>query len=239
MTPLLDREQVLQLQNGTLVYVNEQERPSLAPLMLAYFSGLSGTKRVLELCAGSGVCSFWLWDRGLRGETVLVDKRGEPLKLAQKTAAANGFSGIVTVTEDAAFHRTPARYDAILCNPPFFLERQHSADADKDAQRHENGLSPTLLCSIVARHLKQRGRFFCCYTPQRLPELMQAMLQQNIQPKRMRFCRHSASRDPFLVLLEGRMQGGKGLMVEPDLLVKKENGEPGDEMAMICERGEA
>ena len=230
-------EQTLTLQNGTQLFVNENEHPSLAPMMLAYFSALSGKQRVLELCAGSGICSFWLWDRGLRGETVLVDKRPEPIALAAKTAQQNGFDGVTAITMDAAIHHEQRPFDAVLCNPPFFLEQQHSANADKDAQRHENGLTPDMLCMIVARSLKQRGRFFVCYTPQRLPELMQAMLAARIEPKRLRFCRHSADREPFLVLVEGRLMGGKGLTVMPDLLVKEADGSVGREMIDICERG--
>ena len=230
-------EQILVLQNGTKVYINEHEHPSLAPLILAYFASLGGEQRVLELCAGSGITTFWLRDRGLRGESVLVDKRAEPLQLAEKTTALNGFAGIKTITMDAAMHREGKPFDAVLCNPPFFLQQQHSADANKDAQRHENGFTLRHLCSAVARNLKQRGRFFVCHTPSRLPELMQAMLEAKIEPKRLQFCRHSAGREPFLVLVEGRMLGGKGLCVLPDLLVKNEAGEPTAEMMEICERG--
>ena len=230
-------ETTLTLQNGTVLYADSSEQPSLAPLMLAHFAAPGNGKRVAEFCAGNGCCSFWLLDRGFRGETVLVDLRPEPLALAEKTARANGFEGVTVLQADVASFRGGRLFDAVLCNPPFFDERDASADPDRLAVRHENGLDPGSLCRSAAVNLKQRGRLYVCYVPERLTDMLCAMRQAGLEPKRLRFCRHEAGRQPFLVLIDASLRGGKGLTVLPDLLVRDGNGEYTPEMKEICERG--
>ena len=98
-------ENTLELRNGTVLFTDSAEQPSLAPLMLAWFSSLKNGMRVAEFCSGNGCCSFWSLDRGFRGETVLVDLRSEPLALAEKTVLRNGFTGVSCVCADVTSFR--------------------------------------------------------------------------------------------------------------------------------------
>ena len=132
------------LHNGTRVFTDSSERPSMASFMLAYFSAVKGKKKVLEMCSGSGIVSFWNYDRGFCGKTVMVDIRSDQLKLADMTASANGLD-VETVNGDASSYRSDERFDAVICNPPFYNEQDQSADPDKKAFRHENGLDPDSL----------------------------------------------------------------------------------------------
>ena len=147
-------ETTLTLQNGTVLYADSSEQPSLAPLMLAHFAAPGNGKRVAEFCAGNGCCSFWLLDRGFRGETVLVDLRPEPLELAEKTARANGFDGVSVLRADVASYRGGKLFDAVLCNPPFFSERDAAGDPDRNAVRHENGLE-TLYYNLASVQVQE------------------------------------------------------------------------------------
>ena len=222
------------LHNGTRVYTDRSERPSMASFMLAYFAGLKGTKKVLDLCSGNGVVSFWNYDRGFRGKTVMVDIRQDQLALAEKTATENGFD-VTAVCCDAASFRSDERFDAVVCNPPFFDEQDKSADPDRNAVRHENGLDPGALFSAAALNLKQRGHLYLCHVPERLADLFESLRSSGFEPKTVRFCRHSAGRLPFLVLIDAIYKGGKKLTVLPDLCVLNEKGGYTDEMMDICE----
>ncbi len=224
------------LRNGTEMYTDSDERPSMASFMLAHFASLCGNKKVLELCSGSGVVSFWNYDRDFRGSTVMVDRRPGPLELAARTAAENGFD-VLTELCDAADYRGSARFDAVICNPPFFDERDSSRDSDRNAVRHENGLDPDRLFSAAALNIKQWGHLYICHLPDRLPDIFESMRRNGFEPKRIRFCRHSAERLPFLVLIDAIYKGGKKLTVMPDLCVFGSDGEYTDEMMGICEEG--
>ncbi len=232
-------ENTLTLQNGTVLYADSSEQPSLAPMMLAWFSALRNGKRVAEFCSGNGCCSFWSLDRGFRGETVLVDLRPEPLALAEKTAERNGFPGVTCVQGDVTSFRGERLFDAVVCNPPFYSEKDKPVDSSRNAVRHENGLGPEELCAAAAANLKQRGHFYVCYIPSRLTDMLCAMRSAGLEPKKLRFCRHGEGKEPFLVLIDAIYKGGRGLSVLPDLLVKDSEGNYTPEMMDICERGYA
>jgi len=224
------------MQNGTKVYTDSGERPSLAAFVLGYFASLKGNRRVLELCSGSGTASFWNYDRGFRGETVMVDIRREPLEIAEKTASENSFN-VTAVQADAGSYRDGRLFDAVVCNPPFFDEADVSRQEDRSAVRHENGLTPSVLCAAAALNLKQRGHFYMCHVPDRLPDIFQSLRENGLEPKNIRFCRHTADRAPFLVLIDSIYRGGKKLTVLPDIIVFDSEGRYTEEMMDICERG--
>ncbi|MBR2741062.1 MAG: methyltransferase [Oscillospiraceae bacterium] len=222
------------LHNGTRVYTDSDERPSLASFMLAYFAQQKGSKKILELCSGAGTVSFWNYDRGFIGRTVMVDLREDQLKLAERTAAEGGFD-VTAVKADAAAYKSEERFDCVICNPPFFDEKDRSEDPDRNAVRHENGLSPDALFASAAMNLKQRGHLFICHVPDRLPDLFESLRKNGFEPKTLRFCRHSAERLPFLVLIDAIYKGGKKLTVMPDLCVFGSDGKYTDELMDICE----
>ena len=224
------------LQNGTPVYTDSNEKPSMAAFILASFAAVQGKKNVLELCSGSGIVSFWNYDRGFNGHTVMVDLRDEQLKLAEMTATRNGFD-VEIYCQDVLIYRSENKFDAVVCNPPFFYENSVSSDPDKKAVRHENGLDTAKLFKVAASNIKQRGHFYLCHVPDRLPDLFESMRASGFEPKVIRFCRHSADRLPFLVLIDALFKGGKKLTVLPDLNVFDEKGNYTEEMIDICERG--
>ncbi len=224
------------LQNGTIVFTDEKEHPSMAAFILGYFSMRNKNKRVLELCSSSGAVSFWRYDRGFTGHTVMVDLRPEQLELAQKTAAENSFD-IEICCMDAEIYRGEKKFDVIICNPPFFDELNRSTDPDRNAIRHENGFSLDALFNTAALNIKQKGHMYLCHLPDRLPDLFEKMRSAGFEPKTIRFCRHSQDRLPFIVLVDTVYKGGKKLTVEPDLNVFDPHGNYTEEMIEICERG--
>ena len=73
-----------------------------------------------------------------------------------------------------------------------------------------------------------------CQRPERLGDVITAMRDNDIEPKRLRFVQQRKTKAPKLFLIEGR-RGGKpgGLIVEPVLLIENESGEFSEEMIEI------
>ena len=152
------------------------------------------------------------------------------------TAEKAGFP-VHTLCADLTQYRPDRPFDAVLCNPPFFDEEDVCADEDRRAVRHEDGLSPDDLFRAAAGDVKERGHVYLCHTPLRLTDVLTAMRANRIEPKKLRFCRHRADSEPFLVLIDGIYRGGRGLSVGPDIIVKKADDTYTEEMMDICERG--
>ncbi len=224
------------LKNGILLYADKTEQPSIVPWLLGSFSSLAGKKSLLEMCSGSGAASFWCVDNGFQGKITLLDFRENALFCAKKTIEANQLFDIDCICGNIEEFNPLKKYDAVLCNPPFFSENSVSKDSDLRAIRHESGLTLDLLCEAVARSIKQKGHFYLCHTPSRLIEIIISLHTARFEIKRIRFCRHTASSIPFLVLIDAVYLGGKGMTVLPDFIVQDNSGENTAEMNSLIER---
>lgn len=224
------------LKNGLLLFASKTEQPSIVPWLLGSFSSLTGKKSLLEMCSGNGAASFWCVDNGFYGNITLLDFRENALFCAQKTIEENQLNNIECICGNIEEYKPLKKYDAVLCNPPFFSENSVSKDDDLRAIRHESGLTLDLLCEAVERSIKQKGHFYLCHTPSRLIEIIMALNSARFEIKRIRFCRHIASGVPFLVLIDAVYLGGKGLTVLPDFIVQDDSGEYTAEMTSLIER---
>ena len=81
-----------------------------------------------------------------------------------------------------------------------------------------------------AKILRPGGRFYMVHRPFRLAEILSAMVQYRIEPKRMQLVYPFVDKEPNMVLIEG-LRGGKSRMtVEKPLIVYKEPGVYTDEI---------
>ncbi len=113
-----------------------------------------------------------------------------------------------------------------VCNPPYgrsgaALESQSET---KRIARHEGGLTPGEIARAAAMLLKNGGRFCVIYPAPRTYEMMRAMDESRIAPKRVRTVHGVAGRPPKFVLLEGVKGGGEGLHWLEPLVLRNADG---------------
>ena len=228
----------IKLKNGTIIFTDSSEQPSIVPWLLASFASLTGKKSVLELCSGIGASSFWSIDRGLAGKVTLLDIREKAISIAEETIRYNSIKNVECICSEVEGFRSSSKYDAIICNPPFFSEVSVSKSEDKRAIRHEGSLSLDVLCETASKCIKQKGHFYICHTPTRLVEVLMALYNNRFEPKNIRICRHASSQNPFLVMIDSIYLGGKGVNILPDFIVYDDSGSYTEEMRSLCERYE-
>ena len=89
------------------------------------------------------------------------------------------------------------------------------------------------VCKAAAKLLQFGGRLCVCQRPERLLDVLEAMRQEKIEPKRVRFVQKRGDTAPWLFLAEGRKGAKRFLKVEPPLLIQDENGEFSPELKKI------
>ncbi len=108
-----------------------------------------------------------------------------------------------------------------MTNPPY-LRSDCGADNDSEplniARREVFG-GVELFCQAASWCLKSGGGFFAVYRPDRLVNLLCAMRNNRIEPKRLRAVVPSLGKRPSLVLVEGKKDGKEGLIYEKDLII--------------------
>ncbi|MDE6768026.1 MAG: methyltransferase, partial [Eubacterium sp.] len=81
--------------------------------------------------------------------------------------------------------------------------------------------------------LKYSGKFCMCHRPERLVDTIELMRKYKLEPKRLRFVQDRQGEQPFLFLIQGQKGAKPFLRVEPQLIIKKENGKFTEEMLDI------
>lgn len=217
------------------VCVSAEHRFGTDAFLLADFAGAKHKDTAIDLCSGNGIVAVLLEKFYSPKQIFAVELQDKAYFQLKETARASELSKLVAVHGDLKEYKAPCEVDLITCNPPYKISGtgiESSANADKIA-RHEIMCTVNDVCKTAARNLKFGGRLCICNRPERLCDVLCAMRENGIEPKRVRFVSKRAGFEPWLFLCEGRKGGNPFLRVEKELYVYGENGEYSDEMKRI------
>ncbi len=213
------------LKNGTPVFCNAVHRIQADGPLLASFVKAGSNDRLLDLGTGNGIIPLWLYDRGFRGRTTGVEIQADAAEMFRKSIEESGIEHFEVSECDMRQFRSTAKYDIVTANPPYFDvdAGELAKDSGRAAARSEIRISLSELIVVAKKNLKEGGRFYCCYPPNRMANLFRC-LSTDFSPKRLRFCRNDKKSEPWLLFLEAIYHGGEGLSVLPDLIVLSDDG---------------
>jgi tRNA1Val (adenine37-N6)-methyltransferase len=201
--------------------------------LLAAFVRPDPNALCVDLGSGTGIISLLLCRRDKVARVVGAEVQAEFARLIDRNAAINGLSDRLTslhtdvrdltqVSLGAALGKGQGRCaDIVVANPPYMRTdsgRRNEADA-KYIARHEvcGGIGD--FCAAAARVLRFGGSFYVVWRPDRLSELMAALNQEKLEPKRMTFVHADVESEPSMVLVEARAGGKPSLVVTPPLIL--------------------
>ncbi|MBR1724371.1 MAG: methyltransferase [Ruminococcus sp.] len=154
----------------------------------------------------------------------------EGTELMNITIQENGLQNFNAVNADLREWRAEHEVDVITCNPPYFAESAGYRSQTAATARHELLCSIEDVCAAAKRSLKYGGRLCVCNRPERLADIICAMREHGIEPKRVRFVSKNPDCAPWLTLVEGRKGGKAFLTVEKTFYTTAEDGEFSDEL---------
>ncbi len=226
------------LGNGVRIYVNDLFHFSTDTILLADFCKPKKKSKAVDLGTGCGTIPF-LWSRNDRSLRIsAVELQSEACALCRRSIELNGFENIKIFNNDLKELKgvlSFGYFELVCCNPPYKLEGSgiKNPESEKLIARHEE--SCTLYdITFAAKNLLQFGGRFCmCQRPERLADVMEAMRENSLEPKRLRFVQQRPDKKPKLFLIEGKRSSKRGsLIVEPTLFIE-ENGKFSEDMKKI------
>ena len=177
-----------------------------------------------ELGAGSGIISMLALARNKIERIYAFEVQPEYAELTGRNAALNSLSDrlvpiCLDIREVSGEHRE--KYDAVLTNPPYMKAksgRQNEVSA-KNIARHEIYGTIRDFTEAAARLLKYGASLYAVYRPDRLADIMEAMRECSLEPKRMTFVHADANSKPSMLLVEARKGGKCGLLLTKPLII--------------------
>ncbi|MDR1274651.1 MAG: methyltransferase [Odoribacteraceae bacterium] len=143
-------------------FVIHQERCAMKVgtdgVLLGAWADLDRATSILDVGSGSGLIALMAAQRAPAAIVHAVEIDEEACAQARENIAGSPWPDRVLVFEGAIQQFQPARhYDAILCNPPFFVRSTPSPRAEKNIARHCETLTHEELLEVARRLLAPGG----------------------------------------------------------------------------------
>lgn len=191
-------------------------------LLLAHFATVRKGDVVLDLGTGCGILPLvLLLTRPIR-RAYGLEIQAELAAQAKRNAALNGLQGRMDIVQGDI--RTspfkPGLADVVICNPPYreVSTGRINPDVRRAIARHEILASLDHILTAARRLLKVKGRIAMIYPAFRAADLMTAMRQQGLEPKRIQVVFPDIQSRAKRVLMEGCAEGAPGLIIEPPII---------------------
>ena len=234
------------LKPGGLRFVWEDAlfRPGTDSFLLSSLPRLSAGLRVCDLGCGTGLLGLLLLQRQPDLRVTGIDIQAPAISLAEQSAAENRLMDRLTFRcadlRQARQYFPTGSFDLAVSNPPYYApgSGKVSQDAARCTARSESEATLADICAAAAYLLRWGGKFCLVHKPERLTDVLCALREAGIEPKRLRFVHNRAEYAPSLFLLEGCRGGKPGLTIEPPLILQGRSGASSPDLNAIYFRNQ-
>ncbi|MBR6767937.1 MAG: methyltransferase [Clostridia bacterium] len=196
-----------------------------------------------DLGAGTGVISLLSLAKRKFSFVYAVEVQESFADLIARNALENKLDSSMQVVccdvRDLSAKDFGRELDVVFSNPPYMTKDSgfQNRDSEKYIARHEVFGTIKDFCSAASRILKYGGSFYVVYRPDRLVDLLFALREASLEPKRMTYVYADSEHSPSLVLIEAKKGGASGLFLTKPLLLKNSDGTDSPDMKYIYENG--
>ena len=117
-------------------------------------------RRVLDIGTGTGLIAIMMAQRFADAEVTGIDIDADAVIQASANAAASPFTDRIHIVAGAVQSLEPeivGTFDAIVCNPPYFIDSLESPDLQRTTARHAQTLTYAALMQSARRLLSAKG----------------------------------------------------------------------------------
>ena len=238
---LLENERVDDLQRNNLKIIQKTDGFcfGMDAVLLSGFANVKRGEKVLDMGTGTGIIPLLLSAKTEGEHFTALEIQKEIAEMAARSVAMNHLEEKIEVVngdiKEASRIFGAASFDVVTTNPPYMNDAHGLKNPTevKAISRHE------VLCTLEdvvregAKVLKPGGRMYMVHRPHRLIEIITAMKQYKLEPKRMCLVHPFKDKEANMVLIEAVRGGGSWLKVEAPIVVYKEPGVYTDEIYSI------
>ena len=128
--------------------------------VLGAWGDLSGSHRILDIGAGTGLLSLMMAQRNRFAKIDAVEIEEKAFIQAAENVAKSIFKDQITLIHSPIQDYLPSiQYDCIVSNPPFFQSDLRSPKASKNVAHHSDSMSFLALLVAVDRLMSPEGFF--------------------------------------------------------------------------------
>ena len=240
-TNLMENERLDDLQRNELKIIQNTDGFcfGMDAVLLSGFAIVKPGEKVLDMGTGTGIIPLLLSAKTKGEHFTGLEIQESIADMAARSVALNHLEEKIAIVngdiKEASRIFGAASFDVVTTNPPYMNDSHGLKNPTevKAISRHE------VLCTLddVVREgskvLKSGGRMYMVHRPHRLIEIITAMKQYKLEPKRMKMVHPFQDKEANMVLIEAVKGGGSWLKMEAPIIVYKEPGVYTDEIWKI------
>lgn len=199
---------------------------SLDSILLSEFVSFNfSDKKLLDFCTGN--CPVPIILSSKINEIVAVEVQKEIYEMGKESISINKIDNIKLINDNLiniGNYYDEGYFDIITCNPPYFKYNDSSIlnkDMIKSIARHEILINLEDIIKTSYLFLRDKGRLFMVYRPDRLIELLKVLDKNKFGVKKIACCYDKEDSSASIVLIEAMKNGKDDLKVCPPIYTAK------------------
>lgn len=216
----IDNFKLEHFDNGISIYQSDNYyKFTQDAILLAKFCNIKHSDNVLELCAGSGVISFYAYSLCPFNHLYFNEIQPEMCEIIEENIKFNGFKRRSKIfncnLKDLSLSDFSKPLDVIICNPPYQKVNANSPINEKPeiaVARHEILATLEDIIKKSSELLKDKGRLYMVHLASRTTEVISLCSKYNIEVKRMKLI-FNGEKEAYLVLIEAVKNAQPGVRI--------------------------
>lgn len=191
---------------------------SLDSMLLANFVNINmSDSKLLDFCTGN--CPIPIILSNSIKNIVAFEVQKEIYELGDESLKLNNINNVKLINDDIkniGNYYEEGYFDIITCNPPYFKVIDSSRINDngvKAIARHEILIKLEDIVSLAYKFLRDKGKLYIVYRPDRLMELLKLFDKYKFGVKKLQCCYNNSDSLSSMILIEAMKNGQDDLKI--------------------------
>lgn len=191
---------------------------SLDSMLLANFVGINmSDSKILDFCTGN--CPIPIILSNSIKNIVAFEVQKEIYELGNESLKLNNINNVKLINDDIkniGNYYEEGYFDIITCNPPYFKVIDTSKINDNSVKaiaRHEILIKLEDIVSLAYKYLRDKGKLYIVYRPDRLMELLKLFDKYKFRVKKLQCCYNNSDSLSSMILIEAMKNGQDDLKI--------------------------
>ena len=191
---------------------------SLDSMLLANFVNINmSDSKLLDFCTGN--CPIPIILSNSIKNIVAFEVQKEIYELGDESLKLNNINNVKLINDDIkniGNYYEEGYFDIITCNPPYFKVIDSSRINDNSVKaiaRHEILIKLEDIVSLAYKFLRDKGKLYIVYRPDRLMELLKLFDKYKFGVKKLQCCYNNSDSLSSMILIEAMKNGQDDLKI--------------------------
>ena len=191
---------------------------SLDSMLLAKFVNINmSDSKLLDFCTGN--CPIPIILSNSIKNIVAFEVQKEIYELGDESLTLNNINNVKLINDDIkniGNYYEEGYFDIITCNPPYFKVIDSSKINDNNVKaiaRHEILIKLEDIVSLAYKFLRDKGKLYIVYRPDRLMELLKLFDKYKFGVKKLQCCYNNSESLSSMILIEAMKNGQDDLKI--------------------------